>query len=249
MDRTDQQVLRQAIAWAKAGQPVALTTVAHTWGSAPRPVGAMAAVCGDGQLIGSISGGCIEDDLIERARARSLFTLAPQRLTYGVHAEEATRFGLPCGGTVVLIVETVSAQSQLEALMRRINAGLKTTRRLDLKTGQATLSDTDGADSFILTDDALVHVLGPPWRLLLIGAGQLSHYLAHMAVACDYAVSICDPRPEITATWAVPQTSVLHGMPDDVVVAMQPDQATAIVALTHDPKLDDLALMEALKSD
>lgn len=250
MDRTDQQVLRQAIAWTQAGQPVALAIVAHTWGSAPRPVGAMAAVRGDGQLVGSISGGCIEDDLIERARAGRLFQRAPQRLTYGIHAEEANRFGLPCGGTVVLIVETIGAQSQLETLMSRTDAGLQTSRRLDLKTGQVTLSDAQGAAAaFSLTDDALIHVLGPLWRLLLIGAGQLSHYLAHMAVACDYSVSICDPRQEITATWAVPQTSVLRGMPDDVVVAMKPDQASAIVALTHDPKLDDLALMEALKSD
>ncbi len=248
MDSVDMQVLRKADEWVRDGHRAVLGTVVRTWGSAPRPVGALVAIRADGQIAGSVSGGCIEDDLIDRIRSGALALAAPRRVRYGVSAEEATRFGLPCGGTLELVLEPLGAQSQLDALLQRVVQGRQTLRRLDMNRGTVHLEDSRGPYVLQLDDSFLVSVHGPLWRLLVIGAGQLSQYLAEMAVALDYEVIVCDPREEYADTWAVSGTRLVRTMPDDTVVEMRPDAHTAVVALTHDPKLDDLALMEALRS-
>ncbi|HYA66504.1 MAG TPA: XdhC family protein [Burkholderiaceae bacterium] len=248
MDSVDTQVLKKAQEWIHAGQQGVLGTVVRTWGSAPRPVGALVGVRADGQVVGSVSGGCIEDDLIDRIRSGSLRIERPQRVKYGVSAEEATRFGLPCGGTIEIVLEPLSAQSKIDSLLERVAAGQQVARRLDLRSGEVSLSDGQGFAALSVDDAALVSVHGPTWRLLLIGAGQLTQYLAEMALALDYQVFICDPREEYADGWQVKGTTLLRTMPDDTVIECHPDRHTAIVALTHDPKLDDLALMEALRS-
>jgi xanthine dehydrogenase accessory factor len=181
-------------------------------------------------------------------RASTVAASRPQRVTYGVDAEEAFRFGLPCGGTVELVLEPVTVETRLAELLQRIESGRQTRRMLDLKTGHVTLED--GPRGVLSVDDeSLVSVHGPQQRLLIIGAGQMTHYLARMALALDYRVTICDPREEYADGWQVPGTELLRTMPDDTVVGCRPDSNTAIVALTHDPKLDDMALMEALRSE
>jgi xanthine dehydrogenase accessory factor len=248
MDSVDVQVLKKADEWVRAGHRAVMGTIVRTWGSAPRPVGALVAIRDDGLVAGSVSGGCIEDDLVDRVRSRALAAETPQRVKYGVTAEEAFKFGLPCGGTIELVLEPVTADSQIGELLARVLEGRQTVRRLDMKTGRVTLAEGTGRDVLSATDEVLVTVHGPRLRLLAIGAGQLTHYLAQMALACDYAVTICDPREEYADGWLVPGTTLVRTMPDDTVVEFKPDMNTAIVALTHDPKLDDLALMEALKS-
>ncbi|MCK9990205.1 MAG: XdhC family protein [Rugosibacter sp.] len=251
MDSTDLQVLRIAIDWLLAGHRIMLVTVAATWGSAPRPPGAWAAVRDDGVLAGSVSGGCIEDDLVQRVR-EGLLTKNEHRVvdivTYGVTREEAARFGLPCGGTLRLVIETAPDVQALQQLLARTGKGELTARTLDLATGQVTLADATAQDTLIWNGQRLVTLHGPQLRLLIIGAGQISHYLASMAQALDYAVIVCDPREEYRAAWQVANTQLVADMPDDAVLALIPDARTAIVAVTHDPKLDDLALLEALKS-
>jgi xanthine dehydrogenase accessory factor len=249
MDNVDTQVLKRADEWQREGRRVVMGTIVRTWGSAPRPVGSLVAIRDDGLVVGSVSGGCIEDDLVDRVRARALAVDKPQRVKYGVTAEDAFKFGLPCGGTLELVLEPVGPQSQLGELLARILAGQQTVRRLDMASGHVTLVEGSGRDVLQATEAELVTVHGPRLRLLVIGAGQLTHYLAQMALACDYNVTICDPREEYADGWLVPGTTLVRTMPDDTVVEMKPDANTAIVALTHDPKLDDLALMEALKSD
>ncbi len=249
MDSVDTQVLKVAADWIGAGQRAVLGTVVRTWGSAPRPLGALVAIRADGQIVGSVSGGCIEDDLIDRIRKGSMDLAAPQRVKYGISAEEANRFGLPCGGTLELVLEPLSADSQIDALLARVAAGQQTARRLDLRSGAVSLGEGQGHDTLTVDDEALVTVHGPRWRLLIIGAGQLAQYVAEMALALDYQVLICDPRAEYADIWPVAGTTLVRTMPDDTVVALRPDPHMAVIALTHDPKLDDLALMEALKSD
>jgi len=249
MDSVDTQVLKKADEWVRSGVYAVLGTVVRTWGSAPRPLGSLVAIRGDGQIAGSVSGGCIEDDLIDRIRAGALALAAPQRVRYGISAEEANRFGLPCGGTLELVLEPLGPGSGITELLARSGAGLQTLRRLDLRSGSVTLSDGAGASTLSVDEEALVSVHGPVWRLLIIGAGQLSQYLAEMALALDYQVLICDPREEYADAWDVAGARLLRTMPDDTVVDIRPDRHSAIVALTHDPKLDDLALMEALRSD
>ncbi|HXF45792.1 MAG TPA: XdhC family protein [Burkholderiaceae bacterium] len=248
MDSVDVQVLKRADEWVRAGRRAVMGTIVRTWGSAPRPVGSLVVIRDDGLVVGSVSGGCIEDDLVDRVRAGSVAANGPQRVTYGVTAEEAFRFGLPCGGTIELVLEPLSERSRIGELLARVQDGLQTIRTLELKTGRVTLQDGRGTDVLSVDDERLVSVHGPRWRLLIIGAGQLTHFVAQMALALDYQVTICDPREEYADGWLVPGTTLVRTMPDDTVVEFRPDTNTAIIALTHDPKLDDLALMEALKS-
>ena len=249
MDSIDLQVLRKADDWLRAGHSTVLGTVIRTWGSAPRPPGSLVAVRDDGLIVGSVSGGCIEDDLVERIRGKTLAAQRPERVKYGVTADEAFRFGLPCGGTIELVLEPVSAASKIDDLLARVIAGRHTRRTLSLASGAVTLEPGDGTDMLDCDDDKLVTAHGPRWRLLVIGAGQLTHYVAQMALACDYHVVVCDPRSEYADSWSVPGTELVRTMPDDTVLEIMPDRHTAIVALTHDPKLDDMALIEALQSD
>jgi xanthine dehydrogenase accessory factor len=249
MDNVDLNVLRQVAAWLEAGQRAVLGTVTRTWGSAPRPVGSVVAVRGDGVIAGSVSGGCIEDDLIDKVRQGALALEGRAEIVrYGVGAEEAKRFGLPCGGTMELVLEPVTARSRIPELLALLAAGKRVRRELDLAMAEVRLSEPDGGDALLLSETRLVSEHGPRWRLLLIGAGQLTQYLARMAQALDYAVVICDPREEYPDEPDLVGVERVRTMPDDTVLEFRPDGHTAVVALTHDPKLDDLALMEALKS-
>jgi len=248
MDSVDVQVLKRADEWMRSGHRAVMGTIVRTWGSAPRPVGSLVVIRDDGLVVGSVSGGCIEDDLVDRVRTRALAASAPQVVTYGITAEDAFKFGLPCGGTLELVLEPLTAGSHVPELLGRIMDGKQTVRTLDMKSGQVTLQEGQGTDVLCVAEDKLVTVHGPRWRLLIIGAGQLTHFVAQMALALDYQVTICDPREEYADGWLVPGTSLVRTMPDDTVIEFRPDRNTAIIALTHDPKLDDLALMEALKS-
>jgi len=248
MDSVDIEVLRSAEAWRKAGHQVTLGTIVKTWGSAPRPVGALVVVRDDGQVVGSVSGGCVEDDLIEKVRDKKLAKDLPQLVTYGVTNEEATRWGLPCGGTLQVVLEPVSDASGLGALLDTIGRQQLVKRRLDMKTGRATLEPGQWQDALEFDGTTLSTVHGPRWRLILIGAGQLTQYLAEMARMLDYHVSVIEPREEYAAAWRVPGVPLDRRMPDDVIAEANLDGHSAVVALTHDPKIDDLALMEALKS-
>jgi xanthine dehydrogenase accessory factor len=247
MDNSDLNVLRRVAEWRNGGHRVVMGTIVHTWGSAPRPIGSVVAIRGDGRIAGSVSGGCIEDDLADKIRAGALALEIPAKIKYGISAEEANRFGLPCGGTLELVLEQVAAHSQVEDLLSRLSAGGHVRRSLDLRTGAVTLDEIDGADTLTIDEARLTSFHGPRWRMLIIGAGQMTHYLASMAGALDYEVIVCDPREEYA--WDLPGTRLTRAMPDDVVVELKPDAHTAVIALTHDPKLDDLALMEALKTD
>lgn len=247
MDSVNIDVLRQAVAWLDAGVPVTLATVVKTWGSSPRPEGALLAISGDGRLVGSVSGGCIEDDLLDQLRKER--PAQPKVVTYGITGEQTRRFGLPCGGTLRLVLEPLRADGKLHEALAGIESGGLVARRLDLASGEVELS-TDVPDTAIVFDErTLVASFGPRWRMLIVGAGQLSRYLAEFALALDYQVTISEPREEYRNSWLVPAANLTGEMPDDVVIAMRPDRRTIVVAVTHDPKLDDLALIEALKSD
>ena len=248
MDSVDIEVLRTADEWRRSGRKVALGTIVKTWGSAPRPIGAMVAVRDDGQVVGSVSGGCVEDDLVDKVKAKLVSWTRPETFTYGVTNEEATRWGLPCGGTLQLVMEPLSEASGIEELLKKIGSQQLVRRRLDMESGRATLEPGRWQDVLEFDGRVLSSVHGPRWRLVLIGAGQLTRYLAEMARMLDYHVVVVDPREEYAAGWDLAAVPINRGMPDDVVRELELDGHSALVALTHDPKLDDLALMEALKS-
>lgn len=249
MNGMDIEVLRTSLEWLERGHRITLGTVVRTWGSAPRPPGSMMAIRDDGLVVGSVSGGCIEDDLIGRVRRGELASRLPQRTVYGATAEEAQRFGLPCGGSVELVLEPVGPQSQLRELLASVEARQQVSRRLELATGLVKLGVAWDGET-VQFDGAVLHTVhGPRARLLVIGGGQLSRYLAQMALMLDYRVTVCEPRQEYREGWeAMPGVTLSAEMPDDLVLQMNLDAACAVVALTHDPKLDDLALMEALRT-
>jgi len=254
MENLDVMVLRTLRDWRAAGRRALLATVVRTWGSSPRPVGSIMALCEDGSVVGSVSGGCIEDDLIHRHTAayagrepgREIPTGPPTFVKYGVTADEAHRFGLPCGGTLELLLEYDPEPAQLAGLVDALEAGRLVRRRTHLADGAVTLEPTSAPQALQVTGDELLNTFGPEYRMLLIGAGQLTEYLATMALFSGFSVTVCDPREEYRGGFQVPGVTLLTDMPDDVVTAFRPDARSCVVALTHDPKLDDLALLEAL---
>ena len=249
MNSMDVEVIRTAMDWMNRGHRVVMGTVVRTWGSSPRPPGSLMIIRDDGQVAGSLSGGCIEDDLIDRVKRGELAPRLPQCTSYGASAEEAQRFGLPCGGTVQIVLEPLSAASQLRELLAAIEQHRVVRRRLEMATGMVSLAPSQDGDMVRFEDGALETVHGPRLRLLIVGGGQLSRYLATMAVMLDYRVTVCDPREEYHEGWAqIEGVTLSRLMPDDLVLAMNLDAHSAVVAVTHDPKLDDLALMEALKT-
>lgn len=248
MESLDLLVLGDALAWRQTGHAVTLVTVVETWGSAPRPPGALLAVRDDGVVSGSVSGGCVEDDLIARVKSGER-NAAPSMIAYGVSKEEAARFGLPCGGTLRLVQEPLRETGWVEELLARTAKNELVARTLTLASGEVRLAAASRDDTMRFDGLELTTLFGPKWRLLLVGAGQLSQAVARMAQMLDFEVIVCDPREEYSNTLAGTGARHVPGMPDDVVRDMRPDAHSAIVALTHDPKLDDLALMEALRSD
>lgn len=215
----------------------------------------------DGSVVGSVSGGCIEDDLASeytKACRQATGTNAPhkilphtsvQRIIYGIGADEAHRFGLPCGGTLELLLEFNPEISTLQALIEQMEAGELVGRATDLKSGHVTLHKLDSPKSVTVSDDLLFNTFGPAFRMLVIGAGQLSEYLCTMALFCGFSVTVCDPRETYVKAWTVPNVKMTRDMPDDAVKSFRADRHSCIVATTHDPKLDDMALLEALESD
>ena len=247
MENLDLQVLAQARDWHAQGHAVWLVTVIETWGSAPRPPGALLAMRGDGQVVGSVSGGCVEDDLIERVRHGERVD-HPSLIHYGVSKEEAARFGLPCGGNLRLVQEPLRDAGWIGEVLDRTARHELVARCLDLVSGEVRIEPARRGESFEFDGRQLRALFGPRWRLLIIGAGQLSRVLAQMALALDFEVTCCDPREEYNLSWDVPGTRFSKAMPDDLVLELQLDPHSAVVAVTHDPKLDDMALLEALKS-
>jgi xanthine dehydrogenase accessory factor len=248
MDSTDLSVLKTCLSWLQSGRRVALATVAETWGSSPRPVGSWLAIRDDGHVVGSVSGGCVEDDLISRVRDEIFAKAVPEIITYGVSKEQATRFRLPCGGTLRVVVEPNPSVDGLNQLMQRIQDKKLTLRRVNLLTGEFVLLDSSHTSIFHCDDKFMSATYGPRWRVVLIGAGQLSQYVAQMALALDYEVVVIDPRDEYFDSMQMDGVRFVKDMPDDAIVQLGIDDHTAILALTHDPKLDDMGLLEALKS-
>ncbi|MES3009729.1 MAG: XdhC family protein [Pseudomonadota bacterium] len=257
MENLDVMVLRTLRDWRMAGKRGLLATVVRTWGSSPRPIGSIMALCEDGTVVGSVSGGCIEDDLIYRFTqayagkdaANEIPSGAPGFVKYGISADEAHRFGLPCGGTLELLLEYDPDAQALAALVEALEAGRLMQRSVRLSDGQVTQVEALSPAELAVSSTELVNTFGPEYRMLLIGAGQLTEYLATMALFSGFAVTVCDPREEYRGAWSVAGAKVVSDMPDDVVTAFRPDRRSCVVALTHDPKLDDLALLEALKTD
>jgi xanthine dehydrogenase accessory factor len=246
MQSLDIEVLEHARAWMRAGRRIWLVTVTQTFGASPRPPGSLMAMRDDGVVIGSVSGGCIEDDLV--LRRNQFLGTRPILERYGVTSDEARRFGLPCGGDLEVVIESALDEIRVATLSMKIAAGEVFSRVVNLQTGAWQFRSASAIDAIGRNGNEFVCIHGPRWRLLIIGASEIARYLAEIAATLDFQVSVCDPREEYRSAWRVSGATFLEGMPDDVVLTFNADAHTVIVAVSHDPKLDDMALMEALKT-
>lgn len=247
-------VLAAAEAWK--GAPLALATVVSTWGSAPRPRGSHMLVHRDGRFEGSVSGGCVESDIL--ATAAEVIAGAPfQVKRYGVEDAAAWEVGLPCGGTIEVMVQPVGAEGFDPELFDRIGeargGGTALKVATDLDTGRSRLRDPDGAhQSSILMGPgegaAFVNRYDPPRRLIIVGAVQIAQALAGLARELGIAATIVDPRARFLTEERFPGITLDDRWPDEAVEALKPDPATAVVTLSHDTKIDDPALIAALAS-
>jgi xanthine dehydrogenase accessory factor len=212
----------------------------------------------DGELVGSISGGCIEEDFLEQLRDGSLKTQydkesKPFIVKYGVTIEEQARLKLPCGGQLHVLLEYIDSSEQTCEVFQRLAGDLKNhskvSRRVDLTNGAISAEAQSSEDAVVIDGTQMTHSLSPMYRLLILGAGDVAKFVAEMAIALEYDVMLCDPRPNYLDNWAVPGVETTAQLPDDVVRERFSNPYSGIVALAHDPRVDDMALMEALKTN
>jgi len=255
MQAVDKEVLGQVLTWLRAGDACWLATVVQTWGSSPRPVGSLFACNAQGHIVGSLSGGCVEEDLLEKLTAGQLAADAAQFYEYGVTAEDTEKFGLPCGGHLYIVVEPQTPNAATVTHFTALNDALAhrycARRTVNLISGATDVKQVEKHAPLQWQPDEqiLTHTYGPRFQLFIIGAGMVSKYLAEIALMLDYEVTVCDPREDMLADFGVPGVNAIADMPDDAVRTHAQDRATAIVALTHDPRIDDMGLMEALTTD
>ncbi|MDX1490383.1 MAG: XdhC family protein [Pseudohongiellaceae bacterium] len=258
MQSSQQHIISKVTQWLEQSQPVWLCTILETWGSSPRPIGSMMAATLDGELAGSISGGCIEEDFLQQLRDGSLKAqydeeAKPIVVKYGITAEQAARLRLPCGGQLHVLVEYIEPTSDntatFSALANALESHQRISRKVDLNTGAISVVNTASDEAVRRSEEALIHALSPKYKLLLLGAGDVARYVAEMALALEYEVTLCDPRPDYLGTWHVDGVQITSDLPDDVVRDHFSDPYSGIIALAHDPRVDDMALMEALKTE
>jgi xanthine dehydrogenase accessory factor len=258
MQSSQQQIISYTSKWLSSQRPVWLCTILKTWGSSPRPVGAMMACTMDGELVGSISGGCIEEDFLQQLRDGSLKAqydklAKPFIVKYGVTAEEQARLKLPCGGQLHVLLEFIECSEPNIEVFNRLSADLenhsKISRIVDLKNGAISAAAQSTEEAVVINETQMTHSLSPMYRLLILGAGDVAKFVAEMAIALEYDVTLCDPRPNYLNNWTVTGVETTSRLPDDVVRENFANPYSGIVALAHDPRVDDMALMEALKTD
>ena len=260
---TDNDIPEIALTWHRAGRGAVLATVVETWGSAPRPAGSQLAIAGDGSFMGSVSGGCVEGAVVTEA-VEALAAGAPRMLTFGVSDDQAFAVGLACGGTIRVLVEPVGQvlpAAMLEALVAARSARRATAYLVNTETWQRRLFSGPQDDLAVAVDARMradksgmedggwfIAVHNPPLRMIVVGAVHIAQALLPMARACGYDPTLIDPRGAFGAEARFPGQTISDDWPDAAMLALHPDARTAVVTLTHDPKLDDPALLAALAS-
>lgn len=246
LDELD-DLMRAARAWLATGHGVAIATVIQTWGSAPRRRGSHAIIRDDGLFEGSVSGGCVEGDVIVAAQALLRTGGGFERRDYGVQDESAWSFGLACGGTISVLIQTIDVAHFPPAVLDRVIAERGQGRAIpvmtDLATGVSVEGDSSDAGGFF------TNLYPPPLRMMIVGAVHVSQALAPLARQLGYRVLIVDPRDSFAAASRFADIAVDTRWPDEAFAEWKPDGGTAVITLTHDPKIDDPALAAALGSE
>jgi len=246
-----QIVVQQVIEWLHANQVCWFATISHTYGSSPRPVGSIMACNDQGHIVGSLSGGCVEETLLQRVIDSGNAPETPQFLHYRENPEEGLG-ALPCGGELQVLLEPLSPAHlpHFETLLHALSQRHAIQRRVTLASGEMDLS-YNKHPLLALSPTHLRHTFFPLFQILLVGLTPVSLYVAEMAHSLEFRVTVCDPREKHHVHWqaqAHPFITFTDKFPDDVIRAQFNDRYSAIIALAHDPRIDDMALMEALLS-
>ena len=246
MQHNDFQLLNQVISWLKQGQQVTLFTVISTWGSSPRPPGSLLAINAEGQYVGSVSGGCVEEDLVERSLSGEFNSL--QVISYDGKQNTQRPLMLPCNGQLKILAEPQLQLTQLQCILKKLEQQQSICRRVCLNTTESSLHSITSGESFSYRENTVFRLFGNFKKLILIGNGEIARHLSQLAHISGYSTIICDPREQQIDKLSDKNISFSSQMPDDLIRNTDINSTTAIVTLTHDPRIDDMALMEALCS-
>lgn len=267
-------ILRQICAWRNDGHEVALATVVSTWGSAPRPVGGYMAICDTGAFVGSVSGGCVEGAVVDEAK-QVMADEVPRTVEYGVSDEEAWLVGLACGGRVRISIgpvgpagleddvvdELIDAREAHQAvvLLTWLDSAVHQLLRDGAMDGSPLSFPVEATRSALLEDRAMLvdtdmgevflRPHNPPARVIIVGAAHVTQSLVPLAVAAGFAVVVVDPRTAFASEARFPDVDLVRSWPREAFAELELDHRTAVVTVTHDPKLDDPALLAALDAD
>lgn len=243
-------MLADILGWLDQGKKAWLCTIVATWGSSPRPEGSWLAVSEAGDWSGSVSGGCLEEDLLRRTATD--WPERPLVIDYGITDHDRDRFSLPCGGSIRLLVEPLNgpgAQQHIRTLAQALSRREPVTRRVCVHGEPELLWAGHSGSALVQFDgECLLHVLEPDCRLLLIGAGDVARYVAEFATAAGFRVTLCEPREAFATGWSHPHIPLDRRLPDDLITAEFSDAWSGILALAHDPRIDDMGLLAALDS-
>ncbi|MCB1615074.1 MAG: XdhC family protein [Pseudomonadales bacterium] len=261
------EVLAALLAWLDKGESAFLCTVTSTWGSSPRPVGSLMACTKEGLQAGSLSGGCVEEALLASLASGFLVCDEPVFIRYGETTEEQQCLQLPCGGTLGVFIEPVKAGGvfhqhiaeivnalQQRKLVRRIYNYVSRHFICGVPETEREAENNESASAFfdfenIDKGSVIRHCYGPQFHLFLIGVSEVSRALARFALLMDYRVTVCDSRAEQIARWNIAGARAVCAMPDELLLKEACDPRSAIIALAHDPRVDDMGLMEAFNTD
>ena len=247
----NEAILESVVKSLEENQTAWLATVLETWGSSPRPVGSMMCWSQLTGTVGSISGGCIEEDVLSKIKNNQLSENHLTQLIYG--GDDAGRFQLPCGGSLKVLIEPIKATpdslSQWNSCYQSLKARKGLLRKINLVNDDWTVALSDPV-KYALTESEFSYFLGPTRQLLIIGANSVARYLAEFATALDYSVTVCDPSPDVASEWKLlAPVQFLSLYPDGFVARDFGDNRSAVVAVSHDPRIDDMALLEALPTE
>lgn len=253
MQHLDQLVVRQALQWSAAGQRVWLCTVLSTYGSAPRAPGSLLAATASGEWVGSLSGGCVEDEFLERLAAGA-FPEPIYLLRYGDGSDPRSQISLPCGGVLDVLVENLPADCAVQAHLRELESALAGQRRLirevELPSGERRLLADNTQGPRVERQQNLLRLrVGAAQRLLLAGYSSVAQVCAQFAQGLGFEVVLCDPREEVLQGVDLPGVEIRRELPSEVIRLGGCHADTAVVALTHDPRIDDLAMIEAVRTE
>ena len=261
MDDMHLAVISQLNRWLEDREDCWLCTVLNTWGSAPRLPGSLMVCNRQGTMVGSLSGGCVEDDLVSLLEKNELASVNTTYKIYGETDEDVEKFQLPCGGTLGVVIEPFHRSNisddviqRFHIIERQLQQRLCVERHCNYMENNETVRSSVGHPgiSYQLDDEgelvSVEHILGPSTHLMIIGICEVARYLAQFALATGYRVSVCDPRPEMAEQWNIEHTTLFTAMPDDTIRDYSADLNSAIVAVSHDPRIDDMGLMDAFES-